>query len=148
MELLEKNPHELKLKGQKDQKLSDTYSILALNKTSQLVEFDLSHNALTKLDFDSEYQFNKLKVLDASHNMIESVIFDLKRLEVLNLSHNKLREIPSMNFCPSLKILDLSHNDITELALHNIEKCENRIQELNLAANMIEFKCNRAYNRA
>jgi len=145
MDLLEKNPHELKLKGQK---LSDTYSILALNKTSQLVEFGLSHNALTKLEFDSEYQFNKLKVLDASHNLIDSVIFDLKRLEVLNLSHNKLRDIPSMNFCPSLKILDLSHNDITKLALHNIEKCENRIQELNLAANMIEFKCNRAYNRA
>jgi Leucine-rich repeat (LRR) protein len=92
--MLEKNANVLLLNGKN---ISDLTSVTSLSITGQIAELDLSQNKLKKLDFKTENQFNKLKVLVASSNLVNSINLNFKRLEVLDLSENKLKKFPDIS---------------------------------------------------
>ena len=92
--MLEKNANVLLLNGKN---ISDLTSVTSLSITGQIAELDLSQNKLKKLDFKTENQFNKLKVLVASSNLVNSINLNFKRLEVLDLSENKLQKFPDIS---------------------------------------------------
>jgi hypothetical protein len=92
--MLEKNANVLLLNGKN---ISDLTSVTSLSITEQIAELDLSQNKLKKLDFKTENQFNKLKVLVASSNLVNSINLNFKRLEVLDLSENKLQKFPDIS---------------------------------------------------
>eukprot|EP00057_Strongylocentrotus_purpuratus_P000847 XP_001184678.3 PREDICTED: leucine-rich repeat serine/threonine-protein kinase 1 [Strongylocentrotus purpuratus] len=77
---------------------------------------------------------------DVSHEEEENVNVDeLSSLEVLDLSHNKLSQIPSGLPClsPKLTKLILSHNDILELC--SISKLPAGLMDLELAHNKVKY---------
>ncbi|KAK8899010.1 hypothetical protein M9Y10_001306 [Tritrichomonas musculus] len=81
-----------------------------------LQNLDLSHNFISFLPDDDTYFPNTLKELNISQNCIEKVstsITSLPNLSILNLSYNRLTEIPCLN--GSLTKVILSNNKISRI---------------------------------
>jgi len=102
----------------------------------------MAHNKLSVLDHRIG-MFNKLIVLDASYNEIESIddaMGIMTHLATLNLSHNRLSDLPAT--CRTLKgltNLDLSYNKCVVVPpvigqlmhLTNLNVSHNQVNELN-----------------
>ncbi|XP_069995200.1 chaoptin [Penaeus vannamei] len=83
----------------------------------ELRTLDLSHNHLTSLPVTLLHPVSKLSTLDLSANRIEEIKagqFNESFINVINLQHNKIMEIPRDSFKDLLFLhtLDLSHNVI------------------------------------
>lgn len=86
------------------------------NSISERIEaVNLSHNAL--LHFDSS-KLTKLKVLDLSHNQLNSsyVLVGHSSLHTLDVSFNSLSSFVCDD-CEALTFLNLSHNQLTNITL-------------------------------
>ena len=86
------------------------------------MNLDVSHNRLQDLPFGApNYWQLSLEHLYLAHNNIDAIstnITELTRLNVLNLSHNKIASLPTTCSwtCDRLTRLDLSHNDLTVIS--------------------------------
>ena len=84
-----------------------------------------THTQVTKL----ELQFNHLEAIPAS-------LLELPYLRELNLSHNKLTDLPSLpHWSSSLTTLDLSHNNLSTLPGHP-DACS--LEVLNVSHNKLD----------
>jgi len=80
-----------------------------------LPSFPMSNFVLTHIS-----QFTKIHLQNNQLSVLPLEILQLKELKMLNISHNKLRELPTESDsvddnswnCPNLKFLDISHNDL------------------------------------
>ncbi|KAI0239996.1 hypothetical protein LSAT2_009304 [Lamellibrachia satsuma] len=87
---------------------------------------DLSFGALEIITDDFFRNYKNLRFLNLSHNALgvsgsdfHETFSYLSRLEDINLSHNKLRQVNPQAFerCARLRRLDLSNNELTEIEL-------------------------------
>ncbi|KAK3927122.1 Protein artichoke, partial [Frankliniella fusca] len=113
-----------------------------------LRELDLRGNRLESLPGDVLQEAASLQVLDLSRNQLASIEPDAMRgnrnLEVLRASHNALPNIPSALLqLPSLRVLDLSHNRVRDLppgaltalaGLQELRLAKNKLRELKAGA--------------
>lgn len=103
----------------------------------------LSKNLIANIQGDA-YKYSNLYALDLSHNLITSVgntLNNMGKLHILNLSVNFIDHISFISFrnITLLKVLDLSHNklkDVTEL-FHS--SSHHYLHTLDLANNTITF---------
>lgn len=113
----------------------------AFDNLKQLTKLNLANNQLTHVNYF--LNLNNLNVLNLSYNKIDDLprrLFDsLENLEELYLQHNLLHVIPFQAFAPlhNLKVLDLSHNLMVNF-LDHFFKPNKLIGELNLSHNKIE----------
>ena len=100
-----------------------------------VVNFNLVSNHLRKLPSEI-FSATQLRRLDLSQNLLETVspnLFGLPNLEYLSLSHNMLKEVPEIdNWSASLLSLDLSVNKLSNLP-QGIQ-CSS-VENLNLSRN-------------
>ncbi|CAL4075808.1 unnamed protein product [Meganyctiphanes norvegica] len=94
---------------------SDAFVLLPELKT-----LDLSENNLSELPISLLYPISKLSTLDLSRNRISEIKtgqFNESFINVINLQHNEIKEIPSEAFknLLFLQTLDLNHNKITTI---------------------------------
>ncbi|XP_050408807.1 leucine-rich repeat and IQ domain-containing protein 1 [Patella vulgata] len=79
----------------------------------------LQYLTLTKCNLvaiDGLSQCKQLQYLNLQDNVIEYVdVKDLGKLQVVNLSHNKISAIHGLDGCINIRYLDLAHNKITRL---------------------------------
>ncbi len=98
----------------------------ALFERTDIVELDLSHNALQGALPSQINRLQNLKVLNLSYNQFTGVpaeVGQLKNLEMLNLSYNKLTGLPlELGNLSKLKMLDVSGNAYAEQDLEAIRK--------------------------
>lgn len=111
-----------------------------LGQLQELEKLSLSHNKLTilSLSFDSA---EKLHSIDAMHNMIEKVMpnffVSLKSCLMLNLSHNKLKSLPTeIQYLLNVSNLNLMKNCLTSLP--NEIVLLNNLKVLDLSNNLLE----------
>ncbi|KAL5282214.1 STK11IP family protein [Megaselia abdita] len=83
---------------------------------NNLVSMDLSFNKLVKIDNSLEF---------------------VQNLRYLNISHNKLTDVDSLNVLPNLVVLDLSYNRLTKTPYFHMDAI-GKIEILNLNHNLIE----------
>lgn len=103
--------------GMSGGKLSDSH-IYFLNHMHLRI-LDLSHNKLTKLPKVLE-GVQTLTALNATHNLfteIPPVIYALQQLEEIKLSHNKITYIDEGGLLglKKLKLIDVSHNELRSI---------------------------------
>ncbi|MBI4037175.1 leucine-rich repeat domain-containing protein [Candidatus Daviesbacteria bacterium] len=95
-------------------------------KMSNLEELDISNNRLTGALPAEIHDLRKLRVLDASDNLMTGVpaeVGQLQNLEVLDLSNNKLTGLPNeLGNLKKLKKLNLSDNNYSKQDLEVIKK--------------------------
>lgn len=75
----------------------------------KLLQLDLSHNRLQRLDYDSFVPLHQLQVLDLAHNNLSAVPAGLAQfagLRVLNFSGNPLERVRAFDF--GLPLLQVS----------------------------------------
>uniref|UniRef100_A0A0G4GXZ2 Uncharacterized protein n=1 Tax=Chromera velia CCMP2878 TaxID=1169474 RepID=A0A0G4GXZ2_9ALVE len=88
----------------------------------QYVErLDLSNNVLTLFDGRNMTSATELVFLDLGHNGLRTIanLAFLQNLQVLNLSHNELKDLRSFRntkVCSSLQLLDISCNSIVGIS--------------------------------
>lgn len=91
-----------------------------------IVELNISHNALRGAMPSQINVLKKLQSLDASHNQMTGVpaeIGQLPALEILNLSDNQLTGLPyELGNLSNLKILNLRGNHVSQADLDIIRK--------------------------
>lgn len=88
----------------------------------------------------SGFIWNSLKRIDFSYNNLERVDSSFEftpYVQFLNLSHNKIVQIPALVYLPNLKILNLSYNQLTNMPKLNVESYR-RLQVLIINDNFIE----------
>ncbi|CAH1718589.1 unnamed protein product [Chironomus riparius] len=88
----------------------------------------------------SGFIWNSLKRIDFSYNNLERVDNSFEftpYIQFLNLSHNKIVQIPALVYLPNLKILNLSFNQLTNMPKLNVETYR-RLQVLIINDNFIE----------
>ncbi|KAF9921458.1 hypothetical protein FBU30_008483 [Linnemannia zychae] len=122
-------------------------SVSALQQMDGLIRLDVSHNALTSLDFRWS-KLQRLEFLNASHNKIEQ----LENLESLvglihaNLANNCIEDISLMNPLRRLRILRLSENRLLTFnadsfpGLRTLYLDENRLQSLENCQNLTRLE--------
>ena len=104
---------------------------ISLSPTQQLIELDISHNKIIKLDIEGV----NLEKLNISHNQLFTIDLGLTpKLKVLKSRNNELRFI-SLN-APELTILDASYNQIESIDLTQSKKIRSLILSNN---NLSEF---------
>lgn len=95
------------------------------NKT-QLQELNVSNNQIEGAIQSQIGQLGKLRILDASDNLMTGVpaeIGKLSNLTMLDLSNNKLTGLPNeLGNLKKLEILDLSGNNVSQMDLDGIKK--------------------------
>ncbi|XP_036284443.1 tsukushi isoform X1 [Pipistrellus kuhlii] len=121
-------------------------SVLAGPGYTTLAGLDLSHNLLTSISPTAFSRLRYLESLDLSHNGLAALpadSFTSSPLSDVNLSYNRLREVPLSAFTTrgqgrALHV-DLSHNHIHRLAPHpaGASLPTPAIQSLNLAWNRL-----------
>lgn len=78
---------------------------------TQLESFDVSDNALREMNcIRGTYGFTSLRVLKARKNALVVFEVNLPSLKELDLSHNKLKDIPPTSGMPELEVFMLGHN--------------------------------------
>jgi len=140
--------------------------IKGFEKMLHLCRFDGSQNDIrdmTCFSYEEGYKFlqklilsnNKIKILPALYcdNLIElhldnnqvknakAFIRGLKKLKLLNLNTNKLKNCTGIGNCPSLETLKLNENEITSLeglenlpSLRCLEVSSNQIEKINFSS--------------
>ncbi|ORX85413.1 L domain-like protein, partial [Anaeromyces robustus] len=111
-----------------------------LFELENLVELFLFNNKLSgdlnEYDF---YRLSNLEVLDLSENLIENVgdcFSQNKKLRKLQLSHNKIKEITSLDL-KHCKELELSHNEL--VSIFTEKQSFPKLQRLDLRNNKLQF---------
>ncbi|XP_075408887.1 leucine-rich repeat-containing G-protein coupled receptor 5 isoform X1 [Tenrec ecaudatus] len=101
---------------------------LTLNGASHLTEFpDLSGTASLESLTLTGAQISSLP---------QTVCNQLPNLQMLDLSYNRLEDLPSFSVCQKLQKIDLRHNDISEIRVDAFQQLPN-LRTLNLAWNKI-----------
>ena len=133
------------------------YLDLSMNKLERLGErtfeglarievMNLDHNQLSELP-DTLFERSRLQMLEniiLSNNKFETApLKSLQRqyffVSSVDLSHNKIREIPSDDsIMVNIKNLDLSYNPLNEESVNNILSEPKTVRELNLAGTGIK----------
>lgn len=93
-----------------------------LSTLKNLEELSLVENQLLMEGFRFS-ELPKLKSLNISYCpglQLHPEAFDNPNLEILNLSNNQLKTIPSLNLLPKLTYLHLSRNELKNLELHTL----------------------------
>ncbi|KAF8947211.1 hypothetical protein BGZ47_009934 [Haplosporangium gracile] len=112
-------------------------SVSALQQMDGLIRLDVSHNALTSLDFRWS-KLQRLEFLNASHNKIEQLenLESLSGLIHANLAHNCIEDISLVQPLRRLRILRLSENKLLTFNAHSFPGLrtlyldDNRLQSL------------------
>ncbi len=110
-------------------------------KTLNLSNNSMANNTSTLVSkLDKIKSLTKLEVLDLSHNKLtkfpSTPISAMTKLKELYLNDNQLTSIPTeIGKCTALKILDASNNKITSLS-SSIKKCT-KLTKMNLANNKL-----------
>lgn len=112
-------------------------SVSALQQMDGLIRLDVSHNALTSLDFRWS-KLQRLEFLNASHNKIEQLenLESLAGLIHANLAHNCIEDISLVQPLRRLRILRLSENKLLTFnadsfpGLRTLYLDDNRLQSL------------------
>lgn len=117
---------------------------------TNLISLTLSNCGLVRID-ESLHFFPNLIELDLSHNAITYVVHlqDCISLETLNLSHNRVRILSNLErTIGSVKNLNLSHNQIESLdgidkiySLENINFSNNLINDINEMEYLSRLPC-------
>lgn len=94
-------------------------TFVAMNNLEKLV---ISKNSLKSLPKKTFFQMRNLKTLLLNENLLETIdgaISDLRSLEMLDLSRNRLTQLTAKAFVnlPKLRNLKLGHNDIVSIAM-------------------------------
>lgn len=139
-----------------------TIEPLAFNNLKQLQQLFLDHNKLQKISIELAHLFFLTK-LGLANNMIEKIATnafrDLWRLEIVDLSHNRLVSLPDDLFAPlqaheiyksnypgmNLTFLDVSNNGIAHLPLQFFKNLK-KLQFLDISNN--PFKPTPGYKNA
>lgn len=103
---------------------------------------DLSHNIISKYEYDIHLESSSLNIFKMDYNILEAIKYNMftgfPKLQFISLSHNKISDIESKSFdnLNDLTYLDLSHNNIEILddAFNNL----NNLQHLHLSYNKIK----------
>lgn len=95
----------------------------AIANPNYLVTLDMTNNNITKLQDYYFQQYQNLKEMNLSYNIINDLpryVFVNQSLEKLSISHNSLHAIPFQVFAPMthLNVLDISFNKIITLLDH------------------------------
>ncbi|KAF9129565.1 hypothetical protein BGW39_004038 [Mortierella sp. 14UC] len=112
-------------------------SVSPLQQMDGLIRLDVSHNALTTLDFRWS-KLQRLEFLNASHNKIEQLenLESLAGLIHANLAHNCIEDISLVQPLRRLRILRLSENKLLTFnadsfpGLRTLYLDDNRLQSL------------------
>lgn len=106
----------------------------------RLIELSLAGNQIKALDSKSLHGLLFLKKLALQNNRINSMSADVLNsvpdVIHLNISHNSLLEIPSLNHLTSLEVLDASYNNIHTIPETALQGQRN-IKYINLSDNHI-----------
>lgn len=92
---------------------------------SQLKEFRLQHNNLSKIAANAFHGMHALTHLNLSYNQLETLptnmLNETKKLQELHLQNNKLYQLPAGLFrdLPELMVLDLSSNQLSSHYIDN-----------------------------
>lgn len=132
----------------------------SIANAQQLTNLVLRSNSLKSIPYEIG-ELKKLKLIDFSYNNIEKLpdsIGNLPNLTSLNLAHNKISLLPDLSGLISLQLLDVSHNELKEFpsTLHcsapkiqtillnsnhisevpaNVESVSEQLKMINLSAN-------------
>mmetsp|Transcript_12367 Transcript_12367/g.15381 ORF Transcript_12367/g.15381 Transcript_12367/m.15381 type:complete len:295 (-) Transcript_12367:24-908(-) len=88
---------------------------LSLNRLYFLIDLDLTHNQITKIEPDAFRGLRQLSVLVLSHNSISDMkpFLSMVNLKALYLSNNQISHIPDeINQLTQLRVLHLNNNHI------------------------------------
>ena len=78
-----------------------------------IISLNLSHNSLQNVSLDSHFEMSKVQVLDLSHNRLHSSYST--HLRYIDLSYNHIHIVPdTVYMAPNLTVIDLSYNAITD----------------------------------
>ena len=103
-------------------------------------QLDLSQNQLTTLPISIASHLRKCTKLDLHHNNVTNIplfILQLPLLKDLNLSHNKLSELPNISWSASLIQLNFSYNELNILPDKATELCAESMEVLRLEHNRL-----------
>ena len=120
----------------------DEVSHLIIEVYPNVEVIDVSENALIVLNF-SEFNNNRLRVIDASNNYIRSIdlsnLVVFTNLEYLDVSYNRIQRITpdKIAYNPKFKFLNLSHNQLTRLDMHVLNTFRS-LEILHLDHNLIK----------
>jgi len=104
-----------------------------------LESLDVSENSLRDLNcIRGTYGFTALRVLKARHNKVSLMRVTLPMLREMDLSYNRLKELPAMAGMASLQVLLLAHNSIqgTWDTLKNLRD----LRKLDISDNLFDLK--------
>ncbi|EIN12330.1 L domain-like protein [Punctularia strigosozonata HHB-11173 SS5] len=95
-----------------------------LQRLDGLVKLSVQNNRISEIDF-SEYRWNRLEMLNLSHNRVDHIteLSTLSALISLNLDNNLLTELECEEPMPRLRILRVSNNKLQVLGcapFHNV----------------------------
>ncbi|CAJ1412823.1 unnamed protein product, partial [Effrenium voratum] len=106
---------------------------------------NLDKNQLRDADFEPAKDvgicsnaFSSLRTLSLSNNLLAYPMLMLPRLKHLDLSHNRLIQVPQLSGLASLETLLLSHNRITELDVKCVRGKVTHLRVLDLRFNRLE----------
>lgn len=110
-------------------------------QTSMLQSLTLRNNSITAfIDYERK-KYPNLEELDLSMNELRWIQMGLfqrmRNLQTVNLSHNKILSLSSFRIPPFVWHLDLSFNKIEELPSHHFLKSARNLMELDLSNNQI-----------
>lgn len=121
-----------------EMKLSDLGCLRRIKEWPQLEVVNLVGNDLHSIDILNN--FPNIKILLCSKNfIISTVLQQLKKLEVLDLSYNNLDQIPDLRELVKLEELNLKNNEIKKLNTANLTHRKDSLIKVDLSENYIDF---------
>ncbi|XP_071171413.1 nischarin-like isoform X2 [Mytilus edulis] len=112
---------------------------MVVSHWENLIEVDFSHNSILHID-DSVQLLPRVEVLDLSYNKLESIehLNWLSQLTILNLSYNNISHLDSLHTkLGNLKKLNLAGNKLSSLSglsklfsLENLDVMDNNISQI------------------
>lgn len=130
-------------------KLTIVRSDLFPTMMKELTEVDLSYNQITKIENNAFLMTPRLKVLNLSHNALQSLDAMFKgvkllALEQLDVSWNLIKSLGANFFAgaPSLKGLKADNNDIVEMKESEWQGMGKDLRTIDLIDNPLHCDCN------
>ena len=118
----------------------DVKWIKNLPKGMVIKQLNLSQNQLSILRINIPSYLKKCTKLELQYNNIKDIppsILELPLIKELNLSHNKISELPKILWSASLVQLNLSYNELKALPGGVTERCADSMKMLRLAHNLL-----------